>query len=146
MGWSCAEMGAAAAEGAGVVREIGVVAGSCVGICAMMASTADITVMAKDASLYFADMEGDASAEAALAAGVADILADDGISAVLKARELVTILPLNNLSIPPVCESAENPAAAPLDDLTDPDALAAAVCHALRGRVRGSVAKAAGFR
>ena len=64
----------ASANLSGVVPQVAVVAGSCVGISSMMAAGADVVVMAKGAELYLADAEGDASAEAAAAAGVADIV------------------------------------------------------------------------
>ena len=119
---------AAASNLSGVVPQIAVVAGSCVGISAMMACSADVVVMAEDASLYFADAEGDSSAAAAKEAGVADIVCGDAAAAVATARELVSILPLNNLSVAPVCEGAASlaavePAMAPID-------LIKAVCDA----------------
>lgn len=48
-----------AANLSGVVPQIAVIAGSCVGISAMMACSADFVVMAKDASLYLADAQSD---------------------------------------------------------------------------------------
>ena len=114
----------------GVVPQIAVVAGSCVGISAMMAAGSDIVVMAKDASLYFADAQEDASAEAAMAAGVADLVCEDAMEAVRKAREIVTMLPLNNLSEAPVWEGAAASAPAALDDKTEAADLLAAVCDA----------------
>jgi acetyl-CoA carboxylase carboxyltransferase component len=110
----------------GVVPQIAVVAGSCVGISAMMAASADILVMAKDATLYLTDANGETSADAAMACGAADLIADDAMQAVAKAKEIVAMLPLNNLSMAPVGEGTA-PAAA-----VDPDAslseLAASIC------------------
>ncbi len=94
----------ASANLSGVVPQVAVVAGSCVGISSMMAAGADVVIMAKGAELYLADAEGDASAEAAMAAGVADIVCGDDTEAVAKAREVVSMLPLNNLSESPVWE------------------------------------------
>lgn len=112
----------------GVVPQVAVVAGSCVGISAMMAASADLVVMAKDAELYLT-AGADASAEAAAKNGVAHILCEDAMAAVKKAREIVSILPLNNLSIAPISEGTEA-AAAPIDDTLSSAELAAAVCDA----------------
>ncbi len=118
----------AAANLSGVVPQIAVVAGSCVGISAMMACSADVVVMAGDASLYLADAQEDASAKAAEEAGVADIVCEEAAAAVAKARELVSMLPLNNLSAAPVCEgTASGVAAAPEMESAD---LLNAVCDA----------------
>lgn len=119
----------ASANLSGVVPQVSVVAGSCVGISAMMAAGSDVVVMAKDAELYFADAEGDASAEAAMAAGVADLVCDDAEAAVKAAREIITMLPLNNLSETPVWEGTA-PAPAAIDDKTEAADLFAAVCDA----------------
>ena len=77
----------------GVVPQVAVVAGSCVGISAMMAASADLVVMAEDAELYLT-AGSDASAAAASANGVAHLVCADAMAAVAKARELVSILPL----------------------------------------------------
>lgn len=118
----------AAANLSGVVPQIAVVAGSCVGISAMMAASADVVVMAGDASLYLADAQEDSSAKAAEEAGVADIVCEDAAAAVAKARELVSMLPLNNLSTAPVCEGTATGAAAAPE--MEPADLLAAVCDA----------------
>ena len=117
-----------AANLSGVVPQIAVVAGSCVGISAMMACSADVVVMAEDASLYFADAEGDDSAAAAMEAGVVDILCENAAAAVAKARELVSMLPLNNLSVSPVCEGTASGTA--VDPNMDSIDLIKAVCDA----------------
>lgn len=114
----------------GVVPQVSVVAGSCVGISAMMAAGSDIVLMAKDASLYFADAEGDASAEAAMAAGVVDLICDDAMEAVSRARDIITMLPLNNLSESPVWEGTSAAAPAALDNTTEASDLFAAICDA----------------
>ncbi len=119
----------ASANLSGVVPQIAVVAGSCVGISSMMAAGADVVLMTKGAELYLADAEGDASAEAAMEAGIADIICGDDAEAMAKARELVTMLPLNNISEAPVLEGA---AAAPVAMSENMEAaeLFAAVCDA----------------
>jgi len=75
----------------GVVPQIVVVAGACVGSAAVIAANADIVIAAKGADYYL--NPGDEN-------GTADIVAEDADAAVDKARELITLLPSNNLSMP----------------------------------------------
>lgn len=110
----------------GVVPQIAVVAGSCVGISAMMAASSDVVIMAKDATLYLADASGDCTAKAAAEAGIAAIVADDAMAAVKKAKELVSLLPLNNISVAPITEGGEASTEA-TPDLTG-EALLNAIC------------------
>lgn len=111
----------------GVVPQVAVVAGSCVGVSAMMAASADVIVMAEDAELYLT-AGTDASAKACSVNGVAHVVCADAKAAVLKAREIISVLPLNNLSIAPVSEGTD-PAAA-VTVCAEPTALAEAVCDA----------------
>ena len=91
----------------GVVLQIAVVAGTCAGCAAMLAETADITVMAKDASLFVAVNSDDDSAEAAAKNGTAAVVCDDDKAAMECAAKLLTKLPQNNLSPAPLYEFAE---------------------------------------
>lgn len=113
----------------GVVPQIAVVAGSCVGINAMMAASADITVMAEDAALYLSNANGDTSAAAAAEKGVVSLVEKDAMAAVAKARELVCILPLNNLETAPISEGT-TAASAAIDDTTASADLVKAVSDA----------------
>ena len=88
----------------GVVPQIAVAAGSCVGSCAMLAAAADILIVAEDATVYLSSPDGNTSGKDAAECGAADIVCEDALSAVLKARELLSVLPLNNLSMAPVCD------------------------------------------
>ncbi len=99
------EIIASAGRISGVVPQISVVAGACVGSAAVLASLADIVVMASDAELCFASAKlcGDkaekvGSADAAAANGTAAVVCEDAAAAVNKAAELLAILPSNNLS------------------------------------------------
>lgn len=112
----------------GVVPQISVVAGSCTGISAMMAASADIVVMAEDAVLYLSDANGDVSAEAAAKVGAAHIVEKDAKSAVLRARDIVSMLPLNNISIAPIAEGTMNPSAASIDDGKGMNEMAELIC------------------
>lgn len=111
----------------GVVPQVSVVAGSCTGISAMMAASADIVIMAKDAELYLSDAAGDVSAKGAAEAGAVDIVSESAKEAVLKAREILSMLPLNNLSIAPIAEGTQNPNPGAMDS-ADMVQLANALC------------------
>ncbi len=114
----------------GVVPQVAVVAGSCTGISAMMAASSDIKVMAKDAELYLSDANGDVTAEAALKVGAVDIVEEDANLAVLRARQVVSMLPLNNISVAPVCEGTANVNFALADDNKESNELAELICDA----------------
>lgn len=92
----------------GVVPQIAVVAGTCAGCAAMLAESADFTVMVKDAELYVApnaDIKN--SAENAAKNGTAAVVCDDDKAAVEAAKEILLKLPQNNLSPVPMYEFAE---------------------------------------
>ena len=89
----------------GAVPQISVVTGTCLGMNALAAVSADFVVMTEDAALSL-DVTGKASgAEENLKNGNASILAKDAADAVEKARALVCYLPSNNLT--PAPESFE---------------------------------------
>jgi len=96
----------------GVVPQIAVVAGVCSGAAAMLAVSADLTVMTKDAELYVAPNSGiKNSAENAARNGTAALVCDDDKAAAEAARMLIEKLPQNNLSPVPMYEF-EAPSAA----------------------------------
>ncbi len=112
----------------GVVPQVSVVAGGCTGISAMMAASSDIVIMAKDAELYLSDANGDISAEAALKAGAVDSVEETAEGAVLKAREIISMLPLNNVSLAPIAEGTSNPEATLVDCDKKSDELVNLIC------------------
>ncbi len=79
----------------GVVPQIAVVAGACVGSASLIAANADIVVGVKEAD-YYLNM-GDKKAPAALEA-------EDMDDAMEKVRQLLSLLPQNNLDSVPVFE------------------------------------------
>lgn len=105
----------------GVVPQIALVLGTCAGISAMLASSADFCVMSKKAQLFLTapfvaeakgeGVQGAGTAENAAKAGVASIVAEDDNDAIEQARKLISLLPTNNLSAVPVWEYAEPEAA-----------------------------------
>lgn len=91
----------AAGDVSGVVPVISVIAGVCSGSLSVIAESADVVVMSKDAELYMNAGETLRDAKTALSKGNAGIIADDDIKAVEEARKLIAYLPQNNLSAVP---------------------------------------------
>ena len=100
---------AAASKLSGVVPQISVIAGDCVGSAAVLATTADVVIMKNDAELYvtagsiLAD-EKVGSAELAAKNGTAAIIAETDEEIYNKVAEVITFLPQNNLVAPVVGE------------------------------------------
>lgn len=90
----------------GVVPQISVVAGVCAGTSAVMAISADIVIMTKDAKLCLNAQSGD-SAEAAEKNGTAHAVFESDEQAIECARRIVNMLPVNNLAVVPSTVSAE---------------------------------------
>lgn len=103
----------ASAAASGVVPQIAVITGVCAGCAAMLAEMADITIMSEDAELFLTSpfntpdgkLEGAGKAENAAKSGVADIVAKNADEAVEKAKQLVSVLPSNNLDMSCVDEA-----------------------------------------
>lgn len=96
----------------GVVPQISVIAGTCAGSAAMIACSADFVIMTKESELFMAPNTAAGSAESASKSGIASVVCDDDKAAVEKARELINLLPVNNLSPVPMFEFAESGVAA----------------------------------
>lgn len=91
----------------GVVPQISVVLGNCLGTGALNAVSADFVIMSEEAKLSL-DVTGEnASADEAAKLGVSHLTAKDTDSAIELAKELVTLLPSNNLSVSPVMDADE---------------------------------------
>ncbi|MCM1286378.1 MAG: hypothetical protein NC213_09840 [Acetobacter sp.] len=85
----------------GVCPQISVIAGSCLGTTALIANMADVVVAVKDADFYVS-APSEVSAEDSYKEGTVDILCDDFDSAVKAVKDVVSLLPSNNLSAVPV--------------------------------------------
>ncbi len=107
----------------GVVPQIAVVAGPCVGSAAMLACAADLLVMTEQAELYLTPGQGKGSAADAAANGIAAMTAADDAEAIAQVRTLINLLPVNNMASVP-CMEYEAPTAAAGTDL---EALVASV-------------------
>ena len=91
----------------GVVPQISVVIGNCLGTNALNAVSADLVVMTEDAKLSLDVTGRDADAQTNAKNGSAALIAKDTDDAIEKARELVTYLPSNNLVPAPQAEERE---------------------------------------
>ena len=122
------EMIGTAASVSGVVPQISVIAGVCAGSAAMLACSADFVIMTKDSELFVAP-NGNGTAEAAMKAGTASVVCDDDISAIETVKELLRLIPENNLTSVPVYEYDDNPYSAGnklsdiISNITDADSV-----------------------
>lgn len=89
----------------GVVPQISVVLGDCVGTSALIAASADYIIMEKGANLSVDTTAQNASAEENLKNGVASFVCDGYTSCVDKAKELLGYFPANNLEPAPAFET-----------------------------------------
>lgn len=89
----------AAGNISGVVPQISVVAGPCIGSAAVLAALADVVVMTKSAEFYLTPaVEGD-STVAAAQGGTAAIVTETDKEAVETVADILAYLPANNLSV-----------------------------------------------
>jgi len=91
----------------GVVPQISVIAGTCAGSAAMLATSADFVIMAKDAELFItpnSKAKVGNYAENSAKCGTASIVCDDDKLAMEKAKLLISKLPMNNLAPIPMFE------------------------------------------
>ena len=85
----------------GVCTQVSIIAGSCLGASALMANMADVVIAVKDADFYVTT-PSDVTADTCYEQGTVDILADDLDGALTAAKDVVALLPGNNLSPAPV--------------------------------------------
>ena len=91
----------------GVIPQIAVIAGTCAGSASILACSSDFVIMAKDSEFFMTPNAENVSAESAMKAGIASVVCDDVKSAIEKARDIINIMPLNNLSPAPEFEPIE---------------------------------------
>lgn len=89
----------------GVVPQISIIAGACLGTSALIANMADVVIAVKDAEYYISAPSND-TAKDSFEAGACDILVDDFAAAVAQAGKLAALLPSNNLSPAPLFDFA----------------------------------------
>lgn len=90
----------------GVVPQISLVLGTCYGTSSIIASNADILLMIKNAQIGI-DISGEKSSrEYVETHGISHIVCNDEREAILKTREIVKVLPSNNLEVPAILEKS----------------------------------------
>lgn len=87
----------------GVVPQVSIIAGPCVGTSALIASSGDIVIKVKDAPFYL--KTADKNEEA----GSVHVAAPSCEKAIEKAREIISLLPVNNLAEVPIIEDTKDP-------------------------------------
>ena len=85
---------------AGIVPQISVILGPCLGSAAVMAASADFIIMSEKGQLTVATNGEGGSADSNKRHGVAAICAADEFAAIEAAKNLLVMLPQNNLSDP----------------------------------------------
>jgi acetyl-CoA carboxylase carboxyltransferase component len=112
----------------GVVPQISLILGPCMGTSAMIAAGADIIVMSDKAELTIATNGEDGSADEAAKLGLCHLRAGDEENAIASVRQLITILPPNNLSGASMLNIQSVTRAVPLTEQSSLEDIIAAVC------------------
>ncbi|MDE6154929.1 MAG: carboxyl transferase, partial [Eubacterium sp.] len=99
------ELVKASASLSGVCPQIAVVAGACLGTSALIANMADVIIAVKDADFYIS-APSEVTAETSYKEGTVDVLCNDFDAAVETVKDLVSLLPSNNLSPAPIFDFA----------------------------------------
>ena len=86
----------AATEISGVIPQISIVDGACLGTTALMANMADVVVATKESDFHVT-APSDVTVEELAKNGAVDIVADDFDMAVNEVQKLIALLPQNNL-------------------------------------------------
>ncbi|MCD8026339.1 MAG: carboxyl transferase [Clostridiales bacterium] len=97
----CGEVLNSSASLSGVVPQISVILGTCLGTSALNAVSADIVIMSEKAQLSLSVTGENSDAEYNAKQGISAITAKDSQEAVAKAKELMLYLPSNNLNMAP---------------------------------------------
>lgn len=94
----------------GVVPQIAVIAGPCLGASSMIAAAADVVIMSEEGQFALQTNGEGGDLKEASESGLVHLTAKDDKGAVVKARELITLLPSNNLSGAPITDFADSAA------------------------------------
>ncbi len=94
----------ASAAMSGVCPQISVIAGSCLGTSALIANLADVVVAVRDADFYVS-VPSEVTAEQSAKEGTVDILCDDFGKACEEVKNVLDLLPSNNLDVVPSFDS-----------------------------------------
>lgn len=97
----CGEVLNSAAALSGVVPQVSVVVGTCLGTSALNAVSADVVIMSEKAQLSLSVTGENSDAKYNADNGIASVIAKDTKEAIEKAKELMLYLPSNNLNMAP---------------------------------------------
>jgi len=101
----------------GVIPQISLIMGPCIGPMALSAALSDFVFMVRNTSYMHVappppDVESEKYGEARMhsrVSGGCDVLAENDEDCLRKCRELLALLPANNTQKPPVVDTADNP-------------------------------------
>lgn len=107
------EMISASSVISGVVPQVAVIMGTCAGSAAILACSSDFVIMTEDSEFFVAPpfdtkKNGVGTASACAKAGVAHAVCKTDEDAISKTKEILNLMPLNNLSSAPVFEFEDN--------------------------------------
>ena len=88
----------------GVVPQIAVIAGVCAGNAAVMACASDFVIMTEQAELFLAPNFEKSDAQTCAKNGIAACITKDTDTAIAQVRNLINLLPLNNMACTPCME------------------------------------------
>jgi acetyl-CoA carboxylase carboxyltransferase component len=102
----------ASAVVSGVVPQIALIMGTCAGSSAILACTSDFVVMTEDSEFFVApvpsdDKSGAGTAQSAMKAGTATSVCANDDEAIKKVRDILNLMPVNNISQLPQFEYAD---------------------------------------
>ncbi len=92
----------------GVVPQISVVTGACIGTSALIASCADVVIACKDADFGIDTAGNNPTVAQSAECGNVGIVAETASDAVFAAKRLIEMLPQNNLSVANLCDFSDN--------------------------------------
>lgn len=95
------ELVKASAAISGVCPQVSLIAGACVGTSALIANLADVVVAVKDAD-YYISAPSDITAKECSEQGTVDVLCDNFDKACEAVKDIVSLMPSNNLSPAPI--------------------------------------------
>lgn len=87
----------------GVIPQISIIAGACLGTSALMANMADVVIATKDSD-YYITAPSEVTAKDSAECGTVDILANDFDEAVSQAINVISMMPENNLYSAPIVD------------------------------------------
>lgn len=102
------EMLSEASKLSGVVPQISVIAGVCAGSASLLACSSDFVILTEGCEFYMAPpFDADhGTAEAAVKAGIGTMVCKDADAAITQVKQLLALLPVNNLAGAPLLEYA----------------------------------------